>query len=172
VAGIDQAKGADCSKPKLAREAVQAEFDFVLALNVNARKVFIRVIRLLSRASKPPSPLRKTCQANLLAVTADLNQARTMLRSSELAAEAERLSKAVLESQGMQTSGRSAREAGEPCGSLREHWLHQDLRSGRRYRGANDKFESDNSSLPGAAGDLVRCSPQKWVQANFPRKPS
>jgi len=41
-------------------------------------------------------------RAQLASRDADLNQARTLLLSSELAAEAERRSKAVLESQDMQ----------------------------------------------------------------------
>src|SRR5882724_9573856 len=95
VAGIDQAK-AQIAAAEAGKEAVQAEL-------IRARSERKRQEGLYQTHS--------TTQQNLEAATgtegnlsgqfasrdADLNQARTMLRSSELAVEAERRSKAVLE---------------------------------------------------------------------------
>jgi len=97
LAGIDQAK-AQISAAEAGREAVQAEL-------IRARSERKRQEGLYQTHSTTEQNLETAVAAegNLSAQfasrEADLNQAQTMLRSSEIAAEAERRSKAVLESQ-------------------------------------------------------------------------
>jgi membrane fusion protein (multidrug efflux system) len=97
VAGIDQAK-AQIAAAEAGKEAVQAEL-------TRARSERKRQEGLYQSHSTTQQSLEAAVAAegNLTAQfasrDADLNQARTMLRSSELAAEAERRSKTVLESQ-------------------------------------------------------------------------
>ncbi len=100
VAGIDQAK-AQIAAAEAGKEAVQAEL-------IRARSERKRQEGLYQSHSTTQQSFEAAVAAEgnvsgqFASRDADLNQARTMLRSSELAAEAERLSKAVLESQGMQ----------------------------------------------------------------------
>jgi membrane fusion protein (multidrug efflux system) len=100
LAGIDQAK-AQIAAAEAGKEAVQAEL-------IRARSERKRQEGLFQTHSTTQQSLEAAVAAegNLSGQSAsrdaDLNQAQTMLRSSELAAEAERRSKAVLESQGTQ----------------------------------------------------------------------
>src|SRR5712675_92768 len=100
LAGIDQAK-AQIAAAEAGKEAVQAEL-------IRARSERKRQDGLYQTHSTTQQSLEAAvgAEGNLsgqfASRDADLNQARTILRSSELAAEAERLSKAVLESQAMQ----------------------------------------------------------------------
>jgi membrane fusion protein (multidrug efflux system) len=100
VAGIDQAK-AQIAAAEAGKEAVQAQL-------TRARSERRRQEGLYQAQSTTEQNLEAAVAAegNLIAQfasrDADLNQARTMLHSSELAAEAERRSKAVLASQEMQ----------------------------------------------------------------------
>src|ERR1700757_2243818 len=100
VAGIDQAK-AQIAAAEAGREAVQAEL-------IRARSERKRQEGLYQSHSTTEQNLEaavaaeENLSAQFASRDADLNQARTMLRSSELAAEAERRSKTVLESQEMQ----------------------------------------------------------------------
>src|SRR5579864_4994865 len=100
VAGIDQAK-AQIAAAEAGREAVQAEL-------IRARSERKRQEGLYQSHSTTQQNLEAAVAAEgnlsgqFASRDADLNQAQTMLRSSELAAEAERRSKAVLESQGIQ----------------------------------------------------------------------
>ena len=100
MAGIDQAK-AQIAAAEAGKEAVQAE----LIRDRSERK---RQEGLYQTHSTTEQNLEAAVAAEgnvsgqFASREADLNQARTMLRSSELAAEAERRSKAVLESQEMQ----------------------------------------------------------------------
>ena len=100
LAGIDQAK-AQIAAAEAGKDAVQAQL-------VHARSERKRQEGLYQVHSATQQTL-ETAVANddqitaqLASRDADLNQAQTMLRSSELGAEAERRSKAVLESQDMQ----------------------------------------------------------------------
>jgi membrane fusion protein, multidrug efflux system len=100
LAGIDQAR-AQIAAAEAGKEAVQAELTHA---------------RSERRRQEGLYQVRSTTEQNLEAAVAtdgnlsgqfasrdaDLHQAQTMLRSSELAAEAERRSKAVLESQAIQ----------------------------------------------------------------------
>jgi len=100
VAGIDQAK-AQIAAAEAGKEAVQAEL-------TRARSERKRQEGLYQSHSTTQQSLEVAVAAEgnlsgqFASRDADLNQARTMLRSSELAAEVERRSKAVLESQEMQ----------------------------------------------------------------------
>src|SRR6266849_4207366 len=100
LAGIDQAK-AQIAAAEAGKEAVQAQL-------VRARSERKRQEGLYQTHSATQQTLEAAVanddqlSAQLASRDADLNQAQTMLRSSELSAEAERRSKAVLESQDMQ----------------------------------------------------------------------
>ena len=103
LAGIDQAK-AQIAAAEAGKAAVQAEL-------IRARSERKRQEGLYQTHSATEQNLEAAVatEGNLSAQfasrDADLNQAQTMLRSSELAAEAERRSKVVLESAGDATSG-------------------------------------------------------------------
>jgi membrane fusion protein, multidrug efflux system len=100
LAGIDQAK-AQIAAAEAGKGAVQAEL-------IRARSERKREEGLYQTQSTTQQSLEAAVAAEgnlsgqFASRDADLNQAQTMLRSSELAAEAERRSKAVLESQEMQ----------------------------------------------------------------------
>jgi membrane fusion protein, multidrug efflux system len=100
LAGIDQAK-AQIAAAEAGKGAVQAQL-------VRARSERKRQEGLYQTHSATQQTLEGAVanddqlSAQLASRDADLNQAQTMLRSSELSAEAERRSKAVLESQDMQ----------------------------------------------------------------------
>jgi membrane fusion protein (multidrug efflux system) len=97
LAGIDQAK-AQIAAAEAGKEAVQAEL-------IRARSERKRQEGLYQTHSTTEQNLETavaaegSLSAQFASRDADLNQAQTMLRSSELAAEAERRSKVVLESQ-------------------------------------------------------------------------
>jgi membrane fusion protein, multidrug efflux system len=97
LAGIDEAK-AQIAAAEAGKEAVQAEL-------TRARSERKRQEGLYQTQSTTEQNLEaavaseENLSAQLSSRDADLNQAQTMLRSSELAAEAERRSKIVLESQ-------------------------------------------------------------------------
>ena len=100
LAGIDQAK-AQITAAEAGKEAVQAQL-------VRAHSERKRQENLYQTHSATQQTLEAAVanddqlSAQLSSRDADLNQAHTMLRSSELSAEAERRSKSVLESQDMQ----------------------------------------------------------------------
>ena len=100
LAGIDQAK-AQIAAAEAGKEAVQAQL-------VRAHSERKRQEALYQTHSTTQQTLEAAVanddqlSAQLASRDADLNQAQTMLRSSELNAEAERRSKSVLESQDMQ----------------------------------------------------------------------
>jgi len=110
LAGIDQAK-AQIAAAQAGKEAVRAEL-------VRARSERKRQEGLYQTHSTTQQRLEQAVadeerlSAQLASREADLEQARTLLRSSELAAEAERRQKIVLESQEMQLfADERAREA-------------------------------------------------------------
>ncbi len=100
LAGIDQAK-AQIAAAEAGKEAVQAEL-------IRARSELKRQEGLYQTHSTTQQSLEAavagegSLSAQFASRDAGLNQARTMLHSSELAAEAERRSKAVVESEEMQ----------------------------------------------------------------------
>lgn len=97
MAGIDQAK-AQIAAAEAGKEAVQAEL--IRARSERKRQEDLYQSRSATQQSLEAAVAAEgNLSAQFASRDADLNQARTMLRSSELAAEAERRSKAVLESQ-------------------------------------------------------------------------
>lgn len=100
LAGIDQAK-AQIAAAEAGKQAVEAQL-------VRARSERKRQEALYQTHSTTQQALEAAVanddqlSAQLASRHADLNQAQTVLRSSELSAEAERRSKSVLESQDMQ----------------------------------------------------------------------
>jgi membrane fusion protein (multidrug efflux system) len=100
LAGVDQAK-AEIGAAESGKAAVEAQL-------VRARSERKRQEGLYQTHSATQQTLEaavaneEQLSAQLASRDADLNQARSVLRSSELAAEAERRSKAVLESQDLQ----------------------------------------------------------------------
>jgi membrane fusion protein (multidrug efflux system) len=100
LAGIDQAK-AQIAAAEAGKQAVEAQL-------VRARSEHKRQENLYQTHSTTEQNLETAVaaegnlSAQLSSRDADINQAQTMLRSSELAAEAERGSKAVIESQTVQ----------------------------------------------------------------------
>jgi membrane fusion protein, multidrug efflux system len=100
LAGIDQAK-AQITAAEAGREAVSA--DLVRAHSERKRQEGLYQSHSATQQKVEAAVADDERLTALLASRdADLKQAQTMLRSSELAAEAERRSKAVLESQDMQ----------------------------------------------------------------------
>src|SRR5277367_435112 len=129
LAGIDQAR-AQIAAAEAGKEAVQAEL-------IRARSERKRQEGLYQTHSATQQTLEAAVAAEgnlsgqFASRNADLTQAQTILRSSELAAEVERLSKAVLESQAMQfQADLHAKQANLAAPSV------------------NAKFGPDNSSLP------------------------
>jgi membrane fusion protein (multidrug efflux system) len=100
LAGVDQAK-AQIAAAEAGKQAVEAQL-------VRARSERKRQEGLYQTHSATQQTLEvavandEQLSAQLASRDADLNEAQTMLRSSELSAEAERRSKSVLESQDMQ----------------------------------------------------------------------
>jgi len=100
LAGIDQAK-AQIAAAEAGREAVSA--DLVRAHSERKRQEGLYQTRSATQQKVEGAVADdERLTAQLASRDADLKQAETMLRSSELTAEAERLTKAVLESQDMQ----------------------------------------------------------------------
>ena len=100
VAGIDQAK-AQIAAAEAGKEAVQAEL--IRARSERKRQEGLYQAHATTERNLEAAVASEgNLSAQLSSREADLNQAQTMLRGSELAAEAERRSKAVLESQDAQ----------------------------------------------------------------------
>ena len=163
MAGIDQAK-AQIAAAEAGKDAVQAEL-------VRARSELKRQEGLYQTHSTTQQNLEAAVAAegNLAAQfasrDADLAQARTMLRSSEIAAEAERRSKAVLESQAIQLQADvRARQASLAVASVNIGYT--------KVFAPGDGTVGERQVRP---GQLVSPGTQvisfvaltKWVQANF-----
>jgi len=163
LAGIDQGK-AQIAAAEGGKEAVQAEL-------IRARSERRRQEGLYQTRSTTEQNLEAAVatEGNLsgqfASRDADLNQARTMLRSSELAAEAERRSKAVLESQAMQLQADlRAKQANLAVASVNIGYT--------KVYAPGDGTVGERQVRP---GQLVSPGTQvisfvavtKWVQANF-----
>ncbi len=97
LAGIDQAK-AQIAAAEAGKEAVQAEL--TRARSERKRQEGLYGVHSTTEQNLEAAvAAEENLSAQFTSRDADLNQARTMLRSSELAAEGERRSKAVLESE-------------------------------------------------------------------------
>ena len=128
LAGIDQAK-AQIAAAEAGREAVNA--DLIRAHSERKRQEGLYQTHSATQQKVEAVVADdERLTAQLASREADLNQAHTLLLSSELA----RRSRAPLEGRpriaGSAASGRSACETGEPCGSYGESWLHENLRAG------------------------------------------
>jgi membrane fusion protein, multidrug efflux system len=100
LAGIDQAK-AQIAAAEAGKKAVEAQI--VQASSERKRQeALYRTHSTTQQTLEGAVAKDDTLSAQLASRDADLNQAQTMLRSSEIAAESERRSKAVLESQDVQ----------------------------------------------------------------------
>ena len=163
VAGIDQAK-AQIAAAEAGKDAVQAEL-------TRARSERKRQEGLYQSHATTQQNLEAAVAAegNLSAQfasrEADLAQARTMLRSSEIAAEAERRSKAVLESQAVQLQADvRAKQANLAVATVNIGYT--------RIYAPGDGTVGERQVRP---GQLVSPGTQvisfvaltKWVQANF-----
>jgi membrane fusion protein (multidrug efflux system) len=163
LAGIDQAK-AQIAAAEAGKEAVQAEL-------IRARSERKRQEGLYQTHSTTQQSLEAAVagEGNLSAQSAsrdaDLNQAQTMLHSSELAAEAERRSKAVLESGEMQLQADlRAKQANLAAASVNIGYT--------KIYAPGDGTVGERQVRP---GQLVSPGTQvisfvaltKWVQANF-----
>src|SRR6266568_6253354 len=163
LAGIDQSK-AQIAAAEAGKEAVQAEL-------IRARSERRRQEGLYQVHSTTEQNLEAAvgAEGNLsgqfASREADLNQAQTMLRSSELAAEAERRSKAVLESQGVQLQADlRAKQANFAVASVNIGY--------NKIYAPGDGTVGERQVRP---GQLVSPGAQvisfvaltKWVQANF-----
>jgi membrane fusion protein (multidrug efflux system) len=163
LAGIDQAK-AQIASAEAGKEAVQAEL--TRARSERRRQEGLYQVHSTTEQNLETAVAAEgNLSAQFASRDADLNQARTMLRSSELAAEAERRSKTVLESQ--------------------EAQLHADLRAKQANLAAvqvNLGYTKIHAPGDGTVGErqvrpgqLVSPGTQvisfvaltKWVQANY-----
>jgi membrane fusion protein (multidrug efflux system) len=163
LAGIDQAK-AQIAAAEAGKEAVQAQL-------TNARSERKRQEGLYQSHSTTQQSLEAAVAAEgnisgqFASRDADLNQAQAMLRSSELAAEAERRSKAVLESGEMQLQADlRAKQASLAAASVNTGYT--------KIYAPGDGTVGERQVRP---GQLVSPGTQvisfvaltKWVQANF-----
>ena len=163
VAGIDQAK-AQIAAAEAGKEAVKAEL-------IRARSERKRQEGLYQSHSTTEQNLETAVAAEgnlsgqFAARDADFNQAQSMLRTSELAAEAERRSKAVLESQESQLQADlRAKQANLAVAAVNIGYT--------RIYAPEDGIVGERQVRP---GQLVSPGTQvislvavtKWVQANF-----
>src|SRR6266403_1856769 len=163
VAGIDQAR-AQIAAAEAGKEAVQAEL-------IRARSERKRQEGLYQTHSTTQQSLEAAVagegnvSGQFASRDADLNQAQTMLRSSEIAAEAERRSKAVLEAQEMQLQADlHAKQASLAVASVNIGYT--------KIYAPGDGTVGERQVRP---GQLVSPGTQvisfvaltKWVQANF-----
>jgi membrane fusion protein (multidrug efflux system) len=110
LAGIDQAQ-AQIAAAQAGREAVQADVSRTNAERARQEALVATGSATRQRVEAAVADAERF-SAQLVSREADLTQARTLLRSNELAVEAERRSKAVLESQELQLAADlHAREA-------------------------------------------------------------
>ncbi len=163
LAGIDQAR-AQIAAAEAGKEAVQAEL-------IHARSERKRQEGLYQTHSTTQQSLEAAVagegnvSGQFASRDADLNQAQTMLRSSEIAAEAERRSKAVIEAQEMQLQADlHAKQASLAVASVNIGYT--------KIYAPGDGTVGERQVRP---GQLVSPGTQvisfvaltKWVQANF-----
>lgn len=163
LAGIDQAN-AQIAAAQSGEEAVRADV-------VRTQKERKRQEALLLTSSSTPQKVEQVVAdeqrfaAQLATREADLEQAKTLLRSSELAAEAERRTKAVLESQELQLlADLHAKEAALVVAKVNLGYT--------RIEAPADGTVGERQVRPGqlvSPGTQVIAfvSNNKWVQANY-----
>jgi len=163
LAGIDQAK-AQIAAAEAGKEAVQAEL--IRARSERKRQEGLYQTRSTTQQNLEAAVAAEgNLSAQFASREADLTQAQTMLRSSELAAEAERRNKAVLESQEMQLQADlRAKQANLAVASVNIGYT--------KISAPDDGTVGERQVRP---GQLVSPGTQvisfvaltKWVQANY-----
>jgi membrane fusion protein, multidrug efflux system len=163
LAGIDQAR-AQIAAAGAGKEAVQAEL--TRARSERKRQEGLYQTRSTTQQSLEAAVAAEgNLSGQFASRDADLNQAQTMLRSSELAAEAERRSKAVVESEQMQLQADlHAKQASLAVASVNIGYT--------KIYAPGDGTVGERQVRP---GQLVSPGTQvisfvaltKWVQANF-----
>lgn len=163
LAGIDQAN-AQISAAEHGREAVQADV-------VRTQKERRRQEALFETASSTPQKVEQATAdeqrfaAQLAAREADLEQAKTLLHSSELAAEAERRTKAVLQSQEAQlVADLHAKEAA--LAVARVNLGYTKIAAPADGRVGERQVRPGQLVSPGTQV-ITFVSNTKWVQANY-----
>ncbi len=163
VAGIDQAK-AQIAAAEAGKEAVEAEL--IRARSERKRQEGLYQTRSTTQQNLEAAVAAEgNLSAQFASREADLTQAQTMLRSSELAAEAEQRNKAVLESQEMQLQADlRAKQANLAVASVNIGYT--------KISAPDDGTVGERQVRP---GQLVSPGTQvisfvaltKWVQANY-----
>jgi DHA2 family multidrug resistance protein len=163
VAGIDQAQG-QIAAARAGTEAVQADVSRTNAERSRQEALFSTGSATRQRVESAVADAERF-SAQLASREADLAQARALLRSNELAVEAERRSKAVLESQDLQlVADLHAKEAGLAVAQVNLNYT--------RIIAPADGAVGERQVRP---GQLVSPGTQvvsfvdgtAWVQANF-----
>ena len=163
LAGIDQAK-AQIAAAEAGKEAVQAEL--IRARSERKRQEGLYQTRSTTQQNLEAAVASEgNLSAQFASRDADLNQAQTMLHSSELAAEAERRSKAVLESEEAQLQADvRAKQANVAVASVNIGYT--------KIYAPGDGTVGERQVRPGqlvSPGTLVISfiALTKWVQANY-----
>ena len=163
LAGVDQAK-AQIAAAESGAEAVRADV-------VRTKKERQRQEALLQTSSSTPQKVEQVVAdeqrfaAQLATREADLEQAKTLLRSNELAVEAERRTKAVLESQEVQlVADRHAKEAALAVAQVNLGYT--------KISAPADGTVGERQVRPGQLVSpgtqvITFVSNTKWVQANY-----
>jgi membrane fusion protein (multidrug efflux system) len=163
LAGVDQAK-AQIAAAESGAEAVQADV-------VRTKKERQRQEALLQTSSSTPQKVEQVVAdeqrfaAQLATREADLEQAKTLLRSNELAVEAERRTKTVLESQEVQlVADRHAKEAALAVARVNLGYT--------KISAPADGTVGERQVRPGQLVSpgtqvITFVSNTKWVQANY-----
>jgi membrane fusion protein (multidrug efflux system) len=163
LAGIDQAK-AQIAAAEAGKEAVQAQL-------VRARSERKRQEGLYQTHSATQQTLEAAVanddqlSAQLASRDADLNQAQTMLRSSDLSAEAERRSKAVLESQDLQLQADLHAKQANLTAAMVNHGYTKIYAPGEGTVGER-QVRTGQLVSPGTQV-IAFVDVTKWVQANY-----
>jgi membrane fusion protein, multidrug efflux system len=163
LAGIDQAK-AEIAAAQAGKEAVQADVTRTRAERAR-QEALLKANSATQQKVEAAVADEERNTAQFASRDADLAQARTQLRSNELAAEAERRTKAVLESQEMQlVADLHAKEAGLAVAQVNLGYT--------RILAPGDGTVGERQVRPGqlvAPGTQVMTYVEsiRWVQANF-----
>jgi membrane fusion protein (multidrug efflux system) len=163
LAGIDQAN-AQITAAQAGKDAVQADVVRTRAER-SRQEALLKTNAATQQKVEAAVADEQRIAAQASSRDADLTQARTMLRSNELAAEAERRSKAVLQSQEMQlVADLHAKEAGLAVAQVNLGYT--------RIVAPGDGTVGERQVRPGqlvAPGTQVMTFVERtrWVQANF-----
>jgi membrane fusion protein, multidrug efflux system len=163
LAGIDQAH-AQITAAQAGKDAVQADVARTRAERAR-QEALLKTSAATQQKVEAAVADEQRFSAQASSRDADLTQARTMLRSNELAAEAERRSKGVLQSQEMQlVAALHAKEAGQALAQVNLGYT--------RIVAPGDGTVGERQVRPGqlvSPGTQVMTFVERtrWVQANF-----